>query len=659
MNRSTPLKFLFGLFFPLLAICLYYLTNKPVTPALMLALLAAAWRILVTLALTGLAGGLGRAIIPLDDLPALERIALQAALGLGLIALTVLVIGSTAGLSIWLWAVIILAGLVLLRKPLRAWLADWADVRDLWRASDRIGRTIGWMLVLALGAMAVMALAPPLKYDALMYHLTMPKAYLAAGRITYLDWIVMSGHPQNAEMLYTLAISFGGSEAAALFGWVFAPLTAVGLLGYLRPRLGARPAWVSLAALFAGYSLTTATADAYVDWLGLLFGFACLVLMEHWEQAYHKRDILLAGMFAGLALGTKYTAGVLGLTAGVALLWHIWRNRWPLLKNLGWFALGAAIFSLPWLVKNLVTTGNPLYPFFVPAGAMDTVRIAVYQGLPPYGNWLDFFFLPFRAVMMGVEGAEGYSVSMGPLLLGLGGLAWLGARQRSAAERGLLVNAAVFSLSGLVVWAVGNRLSGYLIQTRMYFPLFPAFAVLAACGYQAAAQIKLPQVRLGRILNMLIVLVLGLNSLATLLKPVQAGALSTVLGYTDQNTYLENNLGMYQLAVERIDQLEPSAKVLWIYEPRSLGCYPQCLPDEILDRWVRSYSQTNDYDTIRQNMINEGFTHLMVNRAGVEFLKENPDPHHPLATLLALDEFLSRIELTDRIGDAYELYLLK
>jgi hypothetical protein len=159
MNRSTPLKFLFGLFFPLLAICLYYLTNKPVTPALMLALLAAAWRILVTLALTGLAGGLGRAIIPLDDLPALERIALQAALGLGLIALTVLVIGSTAGLSIWLWAVIILAGLVLLRKPLRAWLADWADVRDLWRASDRIGRTIGWMLALALGAMAVMALA--------------------------------------------------------------------------------------------------------------------------------------------------------------------------------------------------------------------------------------------------------------------------------------------------------------------------------------------------------------------------------------------------------------------------------------------------------------------------------------------------------------------
>ena len=73
----------------------------------------------------------------------------------------------------------------------------------------------------------------------------------------------------------------------------------------------------------------------------------------------------------------------------------------------------------------MLFTGNPVYPFFFESGSMNQIRMAVYQGLPAYGNLLDLFFLPIQATIVGVDGSVGYSVSIGPLLLGLGIVAFL------------------------------------------------------------------------------------------------------------------------------------------------------------------------------------------------------------------------------------------
>ena len=650
--------FLFAFLFPVAILILYYLNNKPLTPDLALQLILVVWRCGMVAVLTILAGGIGARLAPLTSLHPLTRLALQAALGLGILATGILIIGATLGLAAWLWAVIILGLLFWLRKYILTWLRLWHALPEVWRASDRFGKSVGVLVGIALGSALLIALAPPLKYNSLMYHLSLPAAYLRQGRITYLDWIVMSGHPQNAEMLYTLAMRFGGLQAVTVFGWVFAPLTVLGLLGYIQPRLGLRPAWAACAALLAGYTLTTSTADGYVDWLGLLFGLGCLVAVDEWNQSARRSELLLAGAFAGLALGVKYTAGILGLVAGVALTWHVWKRKTAWLPVIAAFGGAALVFVLPWGIKNTLTTGNPLYPFFFPSGAMDAIRIAVYQGLPPFGNWLDFFLLPFRAVLLGVDGGEGYSVSIGPLFLGLGAMAWIGANKREPKQRQTLTSAAVFSLAGLVVWAVGNRLSGYLIQTRMYFPLFPAFAVLAAYGFDAASRIEVSNVRLGRIVNALLLLVLGLNTFATSLKPIQLGAASAVLGFTPSDQYLAQNLGWYETAVQAINNLPDGEKVLWIYEPRSLYCAPKCMPDELLDRWVRDYIPLSNNGAIREKWKKEGFSYVMVNRSGLEFLKTDDDPHHPLAALLALDNFLNELVLLDNYGNAYEFYRL-
>ncbi len=658
MKPSRLTLFLIALLWPVIVLVLYYSTNKPVTPDLALHLAQMIGHILAAALLVILAGGLGYSLARLEGLHPLARLALQAALGLGLLAIGVLIVGSTLGLAAWiLWGVLLLAG-ILLRKACLGWLRQFAGLNEVWAAGSRFERTVAVLLALMFAATLAVALAPPVKYDALMYHLTLPQAYLAQGKISYLPWIVMSGHPQTAEMLYTWAIGLGGLETAPVLGWFFCLLASLGLLGYLFQRISIRAAWVGLGALLAGYTLAVSTAWGYVDWLGLYFGLGCLVSLDRWRAENRQSDLLLAGAFAGMAMGTKYTSAVLILVAGVALTWHVWKKKaawWPAMLQ---FGAAALVLVLPWLVKNALTTGNPFYPFFFPAGAMDALRISIYQGAPPAGNWWDFFLLPLRATMLGVDGGATYSVSIGPLLLGLGALAWMGARERDERQKTALQNAALIGLSGLAIWAVGNRFSGYLIQTRMYFSLFPAFVTLAAFGYAAASRITFSGVRLGRILNAVVILVLGLNSLAVVLNTVKMGSAPAALGFTSQEDYLADNLGWYQPAVQAINNLSEPDRVLLIYEPRSLYCLPRCAPDEILDRWVRDYTQYQDFASIREAWIQQGFTHILVNRSGIEFLKTAGDPHHPLAALQALDQFLAQLPAPQKFGDAYELYPL-
>lgn len=646
----------------------YYAGHKPFAPELAAALGLALWRLLAAGLLLTLMGGTGAFLLrraPVQGLHPLLLAALQAGLGWGVVSLGGLLLGVSVGLSRpLLWALPLIA-LVLLQKDARVWLREIGALLDLWRESGWFERWAGGLASAALLAALAVALAPPTAYDALLYHLAMPDAYLTAGRVEYLPWLVMSGMPQTVEMIYTLAIAWGGLPLATVMGWSIGPLVSLGLLGWLRSRFDARTAWAGLAALLAGSTLLSALAWGYVDWAGMLFGLGCLALLEAWRERGADGLLFWAGIFAGLAFSAKYTAGNLALVGGCVLFWHIWRRRARLIPAALRFGLGFVLPPLPWLVKNAVTTGNPFYPLFFPSGAMTPLRQMVYQSGPAWGDWRDVFFLPLRATLSGIQGFEGYDFSAGPLLLGLGALAWLGYRALDERQRGLFETAAAAMLSVWAVWAVSNLRSGYLIQTRMYLTIFPALAVLAGFGFRALSAETLSAgkagtLRLGRILAGLVLFVLALNALQTGAAALQKGAPQVLLGIKTEGEYLSDNLGWYYPAAQAALELPEGSRVLLLLEARSLYCAPACRPDEILDRWKRAEAEFGtNAESIRAAWLAEGFTHVLVSRAGLEFFRETPDVHHSAAEMARLDAFLSTLPEPRRFGEAYELYPLK
>jgi len=310
-----------------------------------------------------------------------------AALGLGMMAYGV----QALGLLGWLRPPILLgwAGLLFIAGLPALWW--WA--RSLpwsarsWRESVS-WRIAGWdgvatvaLLAACLGIALLTlpgALAPlsPMDWDSLSYHLAAPKIYLRRGAIGLIPYDSHTSFPFTMEMLYTLALQWGGAGAAKVVHWSAGWLTALALGAWVGERAGdatgrSRPWAGPLAmALFASIPLAMWEATtAYIDLGTALFQFLALDGLFRAYAAPERRTALrwagLAGVCSGLAMGTKYTAllqfGLLGLgTIGLALA-----GAGP-----GWggalaFGLMGGLVAAPWYVRNWLWTHNPVYPFFV------------------------------------------------------------------------------------------------------------------------------------------------------------------------------------------------------------------------------------------------------------------------------------------------------
>jgi uncharacterized protein with PQ loop repeat len=129
----------------------------------------------------------------------------------------------------------------------------------------------------------------------------------------------------NLDLLYLIPLYFGNDIVPKYVHFIFALLTAWLIYGYLRQRLE-KPFWGLLGA-FMFLSLPVIvklSVTVYVD-LGLIFfSTASLLYLLKWvADGYPARHLILAGVFCGLALGTKYNAliGLLLLASLVPILY--------------------------------------------------------------------------------------------------------------------------------------------------------------------------------------------------------------------------------------------------------------------------------------------------------------------------------------------------
>ena len=637
-------------------ISLYYVNHKPIEPAFALRLVKIFGQMGAGLWVLVLSGGLGGVLLPDLSLSPLTSLTLRAGLGLGIISVIVLVMGTVLGIaSPVIWILMIGASLLFYKQCL-VWLSSAKGIACLWRESKKTEKLIAAGLCLLVSANLLIALAPPTRFDALVYHLALPQSYLHEGQIIYIPQNIFWGMPQVGEMLYTLAMAVAGIEAATVLSVFVALLTLLGILGYVSERLTVSAGWIALAVLLAGSTLAGSMHAGYVDWFALLFGFCAIVGLDQWCDSGKRKWLFIAGVFAGLALSSKYTAGVLFLSGAGLILWRSGNKPGRIIKETMVYLCSGVAASLAWLVKNFLATGNPFYPFFVPAGEMDAFRQAHYN-LMPWGGDIESLLLPIRATFQGIEGTPGYSASIGPLLLGFGPLLALGWKNRSMNQQQTLKTAAIVSILGLISWSIASRFSGYLIQSRLYFAFFPALGLVAAGGYLALHDIRWLGIRFGRVADIMVLLVFGFSLLQMGVETIRKGALPAVLGLRTQDEYLDENLGWFAPVMRSISRLPEESKILMLWEPRSLYCLPLCYPDEVLDRWLHDRYLSGSNKNILSSWKEAGFTHLLVNHFGADFLREN-DNRYTDTDWQSLEELLANLPAIENFDDAYTLYSL-
>jgi hypothetical protein len=231
-----------------------------------------------------------------------------------------------------------------------------------------------------VAAVLLLAAVPPVDRDALTHHLAVPKLYLKYGGMVEIPWIPFSYYPMNLDLIYLLPLYFGQDIAAKYIHFSFGLLTGAAIYGYLRQRTRSR-AWALLGGLlFLSLPvIVKLSITVYVD-LGLVFfSTASLLLLMRWVgEDGRLRHLVLAGTLCGLAMGTKYngllTFFLLACFVPVAYVRRTDSGKGAItaggrqpVRAIGFGVMftvvAMAVFS-PWMIRNIVWTGNPVYPLY-------------------------------------------------------------------------------------------------------------------------------------------------------------------------------------------------------------------------------------------------------------------------------------------------------
>ncbi len=344
-----------------------FLTAAPVAwdfgDRLLRALRGLAWLAVLATAAHGYGSGLAHLTGGSDPGRAPElRLGSTQALGLATLGL----LGMGLGYAGWfrapaLTAILALGGVLAWRsrdqaRTLAAALAACLD-RSWW-----------WLPALpGLAIAGVLALAPPLYGDEILYQVAIPTRLAGTGTLPLWGDDKALQFPLMVQCLSGYGLVLGVEEAPRLHQ-LWMGLLALCLLHGAGRRLGAPGALAPVLLLLhpiAVVAIGTAHVTAAKVCFQLLVVELLVELVESsgqgGEGSQARPDLLAAGL--GLALGcfvwVKHVA--LATVAALGLLWAA--DAPPGRRRLG-VALGVAgLVALPFFVKNWLVTGDPIFPY--------------------------------------------------------------------------------------------------------------------------------------------------------------------------------------------------------------------------------------------------------------------------------------------------------
>lgn len=316
-----------------------------------------------------------------------EHLAISTGLGLSAWSLLTLGLGVFGQLNRGLFLVLLLAALIteviLTRRNARPSRLPTPDPTPRW-----LRNTVLALCALFIGRAFLGAMLPPIDFDVREYHLGGPKEWFLAGSVHFLPHNVYTSFPFLTEMLSLSCMVvhgdwYRGALAGQLLLAFYYPLTSLAVFVSARRLFGTTAGWLALL-IFATTPWSFRIAQiAYAEG-----GLTCYVILSFlacsrvFSNALPSpwRLILTTGLLAGSAMACKYPGVVqVVIPLGLAILFQAWRQTrksstdtpetpgasfpWRAILRAGViYSCGVFVAVGPWLLKNTLETGNPVYP---------------------------------------------------------------------------------------------------------------------------------------------------------------------------------------------------------------------------------------------------------------------------------------------------------
>ncbi len=256
------------------------------------------------------------------------------------------------------------------------------------KPTSRILATVTLLIVVPFAIYLLLgAVSPPTDFDVREYHLQGPKEWFQAGQITFLRHNVYTSFPFLTEMLSLTGMVLAEDWwSGALVGQVvlacFQLLSALAVFSIARRWISADVAWLATLIYLTTPWTLRISLIAYAEG-ALTFYLIASVMTALLIRDLPRRVLgmtFVCGALAGCSMATKYTGLISVILPTAVLLTAQLRKRAPdeatktdptqmdrsrcrsLLRPAVAFGLGIGMMIAPWLLKNLIETGNPVYP---------------------------------------------------------------------------------------------------------------------------------------------------------------------------------------------------------------------------------------------------------------------------------------------------------
>ncbi len=465
-------------------------------------------------------------------------------------------------------------------------------------------------VIAVLGASSLAAF-----YDQWNYHLAFPFQWLREGTIVTFPRHAYSFFPANMGLLYVYGLAAGGAWAAQLVHFWMGALSvaaAAALASRFFPSSGA-----VAAVLFAATPGVIELASVAGAELGVAAFFLCgwiAVLGAVRASDAPRRWYVVTGIFVGLMVGCKYLAILLlAIPFGLVLpllTWPMNKDRRPGVATFNAVlivTITAIVVWSPWAIRNVIETGDPVYPFL--SGARVSLdEYGADHGTETADGIGEFGFEKDRLLFSATLGSFDHrdvGGRVGPLFLWLMPL-WLLQLIHGGASR----QERVFSLSlflGLLGAAAVPSFGRYLV------PLAAACAVGCGVAFQRLTG------RLGKIWRVVLNAVLFILLIGNL-NPFPLGNLprqiGVTLGVVDQTEFLSTFVSHYP-AIEYINRELPDSAVIYLLaEARSYEINRQLVLEDPISKPMvveiaESSASTGDMIAKFRAL---GVTHILVNQ---------------------------------------------
>ncbi|MEW6095881.1 MAG: glycosyltransferase family 39 protein [bacterium] len=477
------------------------------------------------------------------------------------------------------------------------------------------------ILFFLLSLCLICSLTPDVAWDAAVAHLNIPKIYILAHKICFVPYNLCSNIPLNIEMLFTMVmLCVKGPILPKLVHFTFGILILLIIysfsLRYFSHRIGLLASLIFLVNPVVIFEISIAYIDLGLSFYYLLalYGFFC------WLDSNNKNWLLLMAIFSGISLGIKYTAvfGVFTLGIGILLKFYFVEHlSFPkILKKLTWFSIISFLFLLPWLIKNYLMTGNPVYPMLYSifdgkdweAELSDQFAKFIHAG-GMGRKWLDYLMLPWNLTIHGNYGHEHFDNIINPL-----GLIFVPLLLFIKKIDKKIIYLLGYFFSFLFLWAL------YSQQMRFLLPILPLISLISAYVIES---LPLQGKLLKKLYPGILVIILGIFISNTMPHTVGIGNdfgvannLPVVLGVESKDSFLLRTFAPYDTFKYINDNLHQDVKILFLWENRGFYCDREYVSDSVFEAsWIlKMVREVKESSVLLKKLKEMEITHILLNK---------------------------------------------